>query len=108
MDIITVTDELHAAYKRLESAGNTLFKLAREKAESEREYRQALALEIMRLREEGLPATLIADVARGDISELLFNRDMAEIKYKSACELLDSIKTQVSALQTIIKFRADV
>ena len=108
MDIIAVIDELHAAYKRLDNAGGPLFKLACEKAENERLYRQALAHEIMRLREEGMPATLISDVARGNKADERHMRDLAEIKYKSACELLRSIETQISALQTIIKYRSDV
>lgn len=35
-------------------------------AEAERDYRIALRVEIMRLRDEGMPATITPDLARGE------------------------------------------
>lgn len=108
MELIRVTDEIYAASKRLSEAADALFKLGKEKAESERNYRHALAIEMVRLRDEKLPATLIPDVARGNLSDLLFERDLAEVRFKAGIEAVDAIKSQTSSLQTIIKYRSEV
>lgn len=49
-------------------------------AEAERAYRKALAQKITELRAEGKPATLAADLARGDehVANLRYRRDIAE------------------------------
>jgi len=49
-------------------------------AEAERAYRKALAEKIVRLRAEGVAATTVADVARGDahVADLRYRRDVAE------------------------------
>lgn len=48
--------------------------------EAEKNYRRALAVKIVELRADGLPATVCADLARGDddVSELRLKRDVAE------------------------------
>lgn len=49
-------------------------------AEAEREYRRALAAAILQARADGHPATVCADLARGDehVSELRYKRDVAD------------------------------
>jgi hypothetical protein len=49
-------------------------------AEAERAYRKALATKITELRADGQPATLAADLARGDerVADLRYRRDVAE------------------------------
>ncbi len=51
-----------------------------EAAEAERTYRIALAQKILALRADGSPATVAADLARGDasIAHLRYLRDVAE------------------------------
>lgn len=48
--------------------------------DAERAYRKALAVKIMELRSEGVPATVCLDLAKGDvkIASLRFNRDVCE------------------------------
>ena len=108
MELYRVIDEIHGCSQRLSQAADSLFLLAKKKAESEREYRHALALKIMELRDQGLPATLIGDMARGELAELLFQRDLAESRYRAGIEAVDALKSQLSALQTIIKFQRDL
>lgn len=66
-------------------------------AEAERAYRIALAEEELTKRAEGIPATLVRDVARGqkDIAKLAFERDCALRVFESAGEAINSYKLQL-------------
>ena len=108
MDIVTINKEIYDSGKRLEEGSKKLFGLAQKMAESEREYRKALALEIISLRADKVQATLIPDIARGNTSELKFNRDLAEARYKSARDSLEAIQAQMNGLQSILKYQVDV
>ena len=108
MENITIAQELRQVGSRLSKGSSEIFIAAREKAETERDYRVLLAKEIMRLREQGLPATIINDVARGNCAESKFLRDLADTKYTASREALNSLQAQASALQTIIKYYKEV
>lgn len=108
MELVQVTDEIYAASQRLSKSADALFELGRERAETERDYRSKLAQEMMRLKAEGLQVTLIPDVARGNLSEHLFKRDLAEVRFKAGIEAADAIKVQVSALQSVLKYQSEV
>ena len=108
MELTQVTSEIYDASKRLSEGSKQLFKLAKESAEAERDYRAALATEIISLKIEGLQATLIPDVARGNTAELKFQRDLKEAQYTSGRDSLKAIMAQVNALQTIVKYVAEV
>ena len=105
MELIKITEEVYNVSKRLERATTALYKLGDEKAEAERIYRMKLAQEMLSLRAGGMAAAMISDVARGNVSDLLFQRDAAEAKFKAAIESLDALKSQLSALQSILKFQ---
>lgn len=108
MELTEINQELFNISKRLDKASKNLYKLAKDKAESEFEYRKALMQEIVKLRDEGLPATLIADIARGKVADLKFKRDLAQDIFKSALSSLDAIKSQQTSLQSILKYQDNV
>lgn len=108
MELHQITAEIYEISKRLDKATRALYKLGLEKAETERVYRMKLAQEMLALRAEGMPAAMIADVARGNLSDLLFQRDAAEAKFKAAIESLDALKSQLTALQSILKYQEQV
>ena len=108
MDLININKEIYEASKRLAKGPAELFALARKNAEAERIYRRALSMEIMRLRLDKLPATIIMDVARGNISDLLFARDLSEAEWTAGRDGLRSLQSQVSALQSIIRVQNEV
>ena len=70
-------------------------------AEAERVYRVALAEKILLLREGGLAATLIGDVARGDkdVARLKFERDCSQVVYDNAREAVNCFKKQIDVLR---------
>lgn len=108
MELVQLTNEVYGVSQRLERASKALYKLGDEKAEAERIYRMRLAQEMLTLKSGGMAATMIADVARGNVSDLLFQRDAAESKFKSAIESLNALKSQLSALQSILKFQETI
>lgn len=108
MEISTIAKEIYESGKRLEEGSKKLFSLAKEMAESEREYRRALQIEILELRDQKVQATLIPDIARGKTSDLKFKRDLSEARYKSARDSLEAIQSQMNGLQSILKFQTEV
>lgn len=108
MEIIAVTQEIYDVAQRVNKATNEIYKLAKKRALTERTYRMQLSKEIMKLRAEGMPATLIPDLARGNVSDLKYERDLAEGQYKAAIEAVEALKSQLSALQTVSKYHTEV
>jgi len=108
MELHQINKEIYAISQRLDKATKALYKLGLEKAETERVYRMRLAQEMLSLRAEGMPAAMISDIARGNLSDLLFQRDAAEAKFKAAIESLDALKSQLTALQSILKYQEQI
>lgn len=108
MELHQITNEIYAISQRLDKATKALYKLGLEKAETERVYRMKMAQEMLSLRAEGMPAAMISDVARGNLSDLLFQRDAAEARFKAAIESLDALKSQLTALQSILKYQEQI
>lgn len=94
--------------ERLEKSQSIIFKYAKAKADTERIYRMLLAQEIIRLKAEGYQAALIPDLARGGLEQEKFKRDLADGHFKATIESMQAIKVQISALQSIIKYQADI
>ena len=108
IELTAIASEIHTASKKLAKGIDVLFSLAKENAEAERNYRSALAKEIVKLKQEGMQTTLIPDIARGNQSDLKYIRDIAEFKYQSGREMLKAIQTQISALQTVAKYASEL
>ncbi len=108
MELQNVIQMMIQASHRIEKATVEIHKMAREKAETEYEYRQALSVEIMKLKASGLQATLIPDVARGNVADLKLSRDLADGKYKSAVESLRALQSELNGLQTISRYQSEV
>lgn len=105
MELTEITKEMYEVSKRLDQATRVIYKMAQERAETERVYRMNLAKEITRLRVEGTSVTLIPDMSRGNTADLKFERDLADGRYRSAIESLEALKSQLSALQSILKYQ---
>ncbi|KKX54450.1 hypothetical protein [Brevibacillus borstelensis] len=108
MDHIDIAQEIRRVSSRLDKVPQAIFDHAKAFAEAERVYRMELAKEITRLRTEGLQATLISDVARGNVAELKYKRDLAEGLYRSSVESSKALQAEMSGLQSILKVQSDV
>lgn len=108
MELQHIASEIIRVSQRLEHAADALFALGREKATTEREYRLKLSQELLKLKSEGMAATLIPDVARGKVSDYLFERDIAEVRFKAGIEATNALKSTLSAYQSILRFQQEV
>lgn len=77
-------------------------KYGREYADAERAYKVALAKKALELRDRGMPVTLIDKVIYGKVADERFERDTAEVMYKTAQEHINAIKLQIRILDNQI------
>jgi hypothetical protein len=82
-----------------------LKKRGRKMAETEADYRSALAQKILHLRAESFPVTIMNDVCRGDreVAKLRLVRDIAKTEYEVASEMLQVLKLQIRVLQAEVE-----
>lgn len=81
----------------------TVWQLATEKAEKEYQYKKAFAIEVERLRIEKTPATIIKDLAEGEVAEKRRDMELASGKFRAALASLDALQTSLQALQSVLK-----
>lgn len=98
-DLVT---EIGNKSRMLDVAITELKKRGQKYAEAEKAYRIALARRILDEREKGTPVTIISDICRGSaqIAGLRFERDCAEVVYKSAMEAINSMKLQIRLMDS--------
>ena len=98
-------NELHDKVRLLDAAITQLGKRGRSYAEAEQNYKIALAKKILTERDKGVPVTIISDICRGDaeIARMRFERDCADVVYKSAMEAINSYKLQIRILDAQIQ-----
>lgn len=72
-----------------------------EYADAYKNYRVAVAKELLRLKDEGMAVTIAYDIARGqeDIAELKRQEIITECLYKSCMEAINSYKLQMKIIQ---------
>lgn len=108
IELSSITNDLYRASQRLENASVELFKMGNEKVESEKIYRVKMAQEMLTLKAGGMAIGMIEDVAKGNVAEYLFKRDYDEVRFKSAIKSIEALQTQVSALQSILKYQDEI
>lgn len=108
MELNSTVQMLHQATKRLSESSKEVFRLAKSKAETERAYRSELAKVMTAMRMDKVQATLIPDLARGEVAELKFQRDLASETYRAALSAMEALKVEINALQSIAKYNSEV
>lgn len=106
--MIQLNREIYEVAQRLQKAAAEIYKLANKKAVTERTYRLNLSLEIVKLREAGTPATLVSDLARGNVADIKFQRDLADGQYRASIEAMEALKSQLMALQSVAKYQSEI
>ena len=104
MDIAEKIKILEESKSLLDKVTTELKKRAYKKAETERKYRKALAIEEERLRTEKMPVTLIYDISRGRLSELRYQRDIASMEYDICKEYMRNVRINQETMRTLVSF----
>ena len=91
------THELDVSIKALRKTGT-------EYAQAERAYKVKLREECLKLRDQGMPVTLIDKICYGipSVAELRFKRDNAEVVHKANLEAINSYKLQMRLIEAQI------
>jgi len=97
--------ELNEKMKQLDNSLATLRKHGTDKAQKERDYRVKKAEVMLHLRAEKMPATIIVDVANGDVivADLRYKRDIAVIVYDANIDAINILKKQITIIHDQIK-----
>ena len=93
-----LSEELDTSIKRLRKNGNNA-------AEAERDYQIAKNQTILRLKADGYPATLIAQMVKGDkeVAEKMLKRDIAKVMYDTNKEHINIKKLQLRTVEEQIE-----
>ncbi|WP_010094500.1 hypothetical protein [Ornithinibacillus scapharcae] len=110
MELQKITNMIMIASERIDKATREVYKLAKNKAETEQKYRVALAKEILTLKADGMKVTIIDNIAKGneEIAQLKFERDYAEDMFKAAIKSLEALQAELSGLQSILRVQNDI
>lgn len=108
MENIKIMEEIYQIQSRIPKAIEELFRLAKQRAKSETEYRKELSKEILRLKSDGYANSIINDLAKGNLDQILLDREINESLFTACKESLKALETQISALQTISKYNGEL
>ena len=108
MELTNINKELLDSTREARELAKQLPILAREVAETEKYYRLQLMREILELKEQKMPATLIGDIARGRTADLRYKRDLAREYYKATQRTLTTLGDSMSATQSILRYQSEV
>ena len=94
-------NELSEKRALLDKAIDTLAANGYTLAEKERDYKISINKKALELRAEDTPVTLINTIIYGyeDIAKLRFERDIAQVKYNSNLEYINTIKLQIRIIE---------
>jgi len=98
-DLIT---DLQQETKILSASINRLTQTGRAAAQADHDYRVALAQKILILRADGMQATLMSDVCRGDkeIAKLRLERDISQTIYQANLEVINACKLKIRIMDS--------
>jgi len=96
--------ELRGKLSYLSACIDRLRERGKDYGAAERDYKMALSKRILQLRDQKIPVTIISDICRGeaDIARLRFKRDVAEVQYKAAQEVINSTKLEIRIIENQI------
>lgn len=97
-------EELEQKNRQLDQALKTLRQNGIALAEAERNYKEAVSKEVLRLKDEGMAVTLINQIIYGmpSISTLRFERDCASVLYNANQEAINVKKLQIRLIEAQI------
>ena len=101
MEPVEVARQIETCIRAIGEEGKLSPDLIEGRAMAIRDYDKALSIEEVKLRDDKVPATMVKDVARGNISEARYKLEIAEGSYKAHFSRLDCLKAQLNGLQSI-------
>lgn len=103
MSGLELYEELSRLLEALRDAVPELRQLGIDLAKKEAEYKVVLMQMSLRLRDQGMPATLINQVVYGYVADERQKRDVAEVMYKTQQEAINGMKLRAKLMDEQIK-----
>jgi len=97
-----VMGSLNSCIHALNKGNAELKILGLKKAQAEKAYRVKQAEEILKLKTEKHPATLIMEIVKGneEVAELRLQRDIAESAYHNCISSIDNLRVEIDAIKS--------
>jgi capsule polysaccharide export protein KpsE/RkpR len=104
---IELIEKLNQALLALQRGNTQLQTLGVKKADAERKYKISLRQELLKLRLEKHPVSIIQDLAKGneEISKLRLERDLAENAYTTCQEAMRNIRLEIETLRSFLTYQ---
>ena len=101
-----IMDKLSQALLALQSGNTQLQTLGVKKSNAERKYKIALRQELLKLRMDKHPVSIIQDLAKGNelISKLRLERDLAENAYTVCMEAMRNTRLEIETLRSFLTY----
>ena len=98
---MTLTRAIEQEFEDAKKAKADMVKFGRLKAKADKEYREAKAKAILKLKLEGIPSTIVKEVVfdSPDVSRLRYERDAAESLYDASKEEVMLRKLRINYLR---------
>jgi hypothetical protein len=103
MDIIQVNEAIQKYIKAVERHCKELDEKSEAKAVANRDYDKAMAIAILELRAKDNPVSIVEKLAKGNCSEQLYKKIIAEDGYKSCSTKIDAAKACLNGYQSIFR-----
>lgn len=100
MDLVNEINELS---QKMTEGVHLMAKYGKEYAKAEQDYQIKKMQEVLRLKDEGVPVTLIQIMIKGAVAKEMFARDACEVMYKSAQENVNVLKLKIRICEEQLK-----
>ena len=104
LDLYDISKGILDDRERIQKSISVVWKLAQEKSDAEYEYKKAYAIQIEQLRIEKNPATLIKELAEGQVADKRRAWELANGQYRAALASLEALQTSMQALQSMLRY----
>ena len=101
-----IMQKLDSCVLALEHGNIELKTLGIKKAKTKADYAIALRKEILKLRIEKYPATLILEISKGkeDVAKLRLDKDIAESAYYTAISAMENLRIEIEILRSKLRW----
>ena len=107
MEIQEIIQALEESKKTLDQLTIQLANSSKERNAKELEYNKKIQVEIERARQEGIQATLIKDVVKSRLADLIFEINMAISKETFFNNRLKDERSNIEILRTILSYQKE-
>jgi len=105
MEVIDVSQRIESLCKKLAVQEKQLQEFVRsaELPKALKDYRRAMQIEVVGLRDEGKPATLIDTLAKGKCADQEAELEWQKQKYKAILAGIECTKTELTGYQSVFR-----